>query len=193
MAMKRVRNSAGKRKHSGADSDSTTKICRTQANPSCDNEPIESLEVDPAESLASEIKAGRFKVAAVETKIEVVEVKIKAVEIKIKVVESKIDTVEICLAGDSEEIHNSTNVDVLRYKLSKEGQLREEKKQLREEKKQLREEKKQLREEKNKVLDEKNKLLDLVLEEKKNPRGSGGKASCLAFLVRLLFLNLVPC
>ena len=149
--MKRVRDSAGKRKHSGADSDITTKIRRRQANPSCDNEPTESLEVDPAESLASEIKAVR----------------------------SKVEAVEICLRGNSTELANSTNIHVQTYKSLTKPQLSKKKEQL--------------LDEKNKLHDEKNKLLDLVLEEKKNPRGSGGKANYLAFLVRLLFLNLVPC
>ena len=158
MAMKRVRSSAGNRKHSGADSDITTKIRRTQANPSCDNEPIESLEVDPAESLASEIKAVRFKVEAV---------KIKNAAVKIK-----IEAVEIYLGGNSTEIAHSTNIHVQRYKSLTKPELLKAQGQLQ---------------------DMENKLLHILLEEKKNPRGSGGKANYLAFLVRLLFLNLVPC
>ncbi len=173
--MERVRNLAGKRKHSGADSDITTKILRTEANPSCDNEPIESLEVDPAESPSIEIKAVRFKIDAVEIKINAVEIKVDAVEIKV-------DAVDICLRGDSEEIANSTNVQVLTYKLLTEAQLQEEKRQLQEEKRQLREEKNKLQEKENKLLEKENILLT-----------SKGTTSYLAFLESLLLLTLASC
>ncbi len=119
---------------------------------------------DEIESLPrSEIKAVRFKIEAVEIKIEAVEIKTEAVE--------------ICLRGNSTEVANSTNIHVQTYKSLTEAQLLKEEEQL--------------QDKENKLLDEKNKLLDLLLEEK-NSRGSGGKASYLAFLLRLLFLNLVP-
>ena len=121
-------------------------------------------EIDPPESLPSEIKAVRFKIEAVEIKVE---------------------AVEICLRGNSTEVANSTNIHVQTYKSLKKPQLLKLFGQ-------LSKEKEQLQDEKNKLIDKENKLLDLVLEEKKKLRGSEGKASYLAFLERLLFLNLVP-
>ena len=95
----------------------------------------------------------------------------KAVRFKIDAVEMKIEAVEVCLRRNSTEVANSTNIHVQTYKSLTKAQLRKEKEQLQ---------------------DEENKLLDLLLEEMKNSRGSGGKASYLAFFVWLLFLNLVP-
>ena len=104
---------------------------------------------------------------------------IEAVRFKIEAVIIKIEAVETCLRGNSTEIAHSTNIHVQTYKSLTTPQLL----------KLLG----QLQDKENKLQDEKNKLLDLALEEKKNSRGSGGKACYLAFLVRLLFLNLVPC
>ena len=128
-----------------------------------------SDQLGAAESPSTEIKAVRFKVDAVEIKINAVEIKVDAVEIKV-------DAVDICLRGDSEEIANSTNVQVLTYKLLKKRQLQEEKRQLQEEKRQLREEKRQLQEEKNKLMD-----LEILPASK-------GATSYLAFLECLLLL-----
>ena len=95
--------------------------------------------------------------------------KIEAVEMKIEAVEMKIEAVEVCLRRNSTEVANSTNIHVQTYKSLTKAQLRKEKEQL--------------QDEENKLLDQENKLLDLLLEEMKNSRGSGGKASYLAFFV----------
>ena len=110
---------------------------------------------------------------------------IEAVRRKIESVEIKIEVVEICLRGNSTEVAHSTNIHVQTYKSLSKPQLLKVQGQ-------LQDKENKLQDEENKLLVEKHYLLDLVLE-KKNPRGSGGKASYLAFLVRLLFLNLVPC
>ena len=100
----------------------------------------------------------------------------KAVRFKIEAVEMKIEAVEVCLRRNSTEVANSTNIHVQTYKSLTKAQLLKEKEQ-------LQNEENKLLDKVNKLQDEKNKLLDLVLEDKKNSRGSGGKANYLAFLV----------
>ena len=117
----------------------------------------------------------------------------ESLSIEIKAVRFKVDAVETCLRGNSTEIAHSTNIHVQTYKSLTTPQLLKLFGQLQDEKNKLQDKENKLQDKENKLLDKENKLLDLALEEKKNSRGSGGKASYLAFLVRLFFLNLVPC
>ena len=121
--------------------------------------------------------------------------------------------------GNSADVADSTNIHVQTYKSvsklqliaakrqlrddksklrEKESKLRDKESKLREKKPKLRDEESKLRDEESKRLKEENKLLkkiynQLIETEKKILLESEGEASYLAFLERLLFLNLVPC
>ena len=121
--------------------------------------------------------------------------------------------------GNSADVADSTNIHVQTYKSvsklqliaakrqlrddksklrEKESKLRDEESKLREKKSKLRDEESKLRDEESKRLKEENKLLkkiynQLIETEKKILLEQEGEASYLAFLERLLFLNLKPC
>ena len=100
--------------------------------------------------------------------------------------------------GNSADVADSTNIHVQTYKSVSKLQLIAAKRQLRDDKSKLREKESKLRDEESKRLKEENKLLkkiynQLIETEKKILLEQEGEASDLAFLERLLFLNLKPC
>ena len=105
--------------------------------------------------------------------------KLKEVRFEIEKVKVKIKAIEICHGGNSADVADSTNIHVQTYKSFIKPQLIAAKRQLRDEKSKLRK--------------EANKLLDLLIETKENLLQLEGEARYLAFLERLLLLNLKPC
>ena len=123
-------------------------------------------EVDPAESVLSEIKAVRFK-------IEAVEIDIKTIEIDVEEIKIRVEALRICFRYDETEIANSTNIHVQTYLLSV-NRFR-----IPDEIEDLIEKAKRRRDEKPKLLDKNNKLLDLLilLVQEKNLLRSEGKGN----------------